>query len=141
MARQRSKGPIVSPKIALDTSAYRALSEGNAKLNELIRSTAFLGLPIIVLGELYHGIYSGNRQELNLSTLNRFLSNPRLEILHINETTAKIFGEVASELRQKGKPIQQDDMWIAALCKQHSFALATADKGFRAITGLEILSF
>ena len=55
--------------------------------------------------------------------------------------TARIFGEIATELRQKGKPIQQDDMWIAALCKQYGYALATADKGFTGITGLELLSF
>lgn len=35
----------------------------------------------------------------------------------------------------------QDDMWIAALCKQYGYALATADKAFGAITGLELISF
>jgi len=129
------------PKLALDTNAYRALDDGNSKLSRYIKLAAQLGLPIIVLGELYYGIFLGTKQEDNLLNLNRFLAITRLELLHIDNTTARIFGEIACELRQKGKPIQQDDMWIAALCKQYGYTLATADKGFAEITGLEILSF
>jgi tRNA(fMet)-specific endonuclease VapC len=131
----------VLPKLALDTNAYRALDDGNPKLSAHVKATANLGLPITVLGELYYGIFLGTKQEDNLLNLNHFLSLPRLELLHIDEATARIFGEIASELRRKGKPIQQDDMWIAALCKQYSYALASADKGFAEIAGLEILSF
>jgi tRNA(fMet)-specific endonuclease VapC len=131
----------VLPKIALDTNAYRALDDGNAKLSGFIKAAGQLGLPITVLGEIYYGLFSGNKQEVNLLNLNRFLAVPRLELLQIDEATARAFGEIASELREKGKPIQQNDMWIAALCKQYGYALATADKGFAAISGLEILSF
>lgn len=131
----------MTPKLALDTNAYRALNDGNSKLSKHVKSTAQLGLPIIVLGELYYGIFLGNERESNLLNLNRFLALPRLEVLHINEDTSRIFGEIATELRKKGKPIQQDDMWIAALCKQYGYTLATADNGFADIDGLELLSF
>ena len=129
------------PKLALDTNAYRALDDGNNKLSKYVKSATKLGLPIIVLGELYYGVFLGNKQEDNLVNLNRFITLPRLDILHVTEDTARIFGEIATELRQKGKPVQQDDMWIAALCKQYGYALAAADKGFAEITGLELLSF
>jgi predicted nucleic acid-binding protein len=131
----------MTPKLALDTNAYRALGDGNAKLAEQVRATAQIGVPIIVLGELYYGIFLGGKQEENLSNLNRFLASPRVDVLQIDELTAKFFGEIATELRRAGRPIQQDDMWIAALCKQHGYALATADKDFEAITGLELISF
>jgi predicted nucleic acid-binding protein len=55
--------------------------------------------------------------------------------------TAKLFGEIVAHLRQSGRPIRQDDMWIAALCKQYGYTLATADKDFDVVTGLEIISF
>jgi predicted nucleic acid-binding protein len=129
------------PKLALDTNAYRALDDGNAKLIPLIKTVPQIGLPVIVLGELYYGIFLGGKREKNLSNLNRFLALPRVELLHIDETTTKLFGEIATQLRQSGHPIQQDDMWIAALCKQYGYTLATADKGFDAVTGLEITSF
>lgn len=129
------------PKLALDTNAYRALDDGNSKLSGYVKIASQLGLPLTVLGELYYGIFLRNKQESNLLNLNRFLALPRLELLQINEATARIFGEIATELRQKGKPIQQDDMWIAALCKQYGYALATADRGFTEIAGLEVLHF
>lgn len=131
----------MSPKIALDTNAYRALDDGNKKLVSSIQSTAQVGLPIIVLGELYYGIFAGSRQNDNLSKLSRFLGVSRLEILDIDEITAKVFGEIAAELRKIGRPIQQNDIWIAALCKQHGYTLATNDAGFFQITGLETIHF
>jgi tRNA(fMet)-specific endonuclease VapC len=131
----------VIPKIALDTNAYRALDDGNGRLAAAIRSASQIGLPIIALGEIYHGIFAGTKQEANLSQLNRFLALPRLELLDIDEITAKLFGEIASDLRRIGRPIQQNDVWIAAICKQHGYTLATNDLGFANITGLELVNF
>lgn len=131
----------MTPQIALDANAYRALDDGSTRLAEAIRTTARIGIPITVLGELYFGIYAGSRPKDNLSNLSRFLMLPRVELLQIDEQTAKIFGEIATELKRMGRPIQQDDMWIAALCKQYNFILATADRDFEAVTGLELLHF
>lgn len=131
----------MTPKLALDTNAYRALDDGNTRLDALVKTVPQIGMPITVLGELYYGIFLGGKREQNLSNLNRFLAVARVELLHIDEITAKLFGEIAVQLRRSGRPIQQDDMWIAALCKQYGYALATADKDFEAITGLELVSF
>lgn len=131
----------MTPKLALDTNAYRALDDGNAKLMSLVKTVPQIGIPIVVLGELYYGVFLGGKREKNMLNLNRFLGSPRVELLHIDEITAKLFGEIATQLRQGGRPIQQDDMWIAALCKQYGYALATADKDFDAVIGLEIISF
>ena|SRR3990167_2412256 len=128
-------------KIALDTTAYTALGTGNATVTKLIASASEIGLPIIVLGEIYYGIFDGVLKHKNNTTLSNFFTNTRVEVLSIDETTAKIFGEIATELKAIGKPIQQNDMWIAAMCKQHDFTLLTADKGFTNITGLVTLIF
>lgn len=129
------------PKLALDTNAYRALNEGNTRLAELVRAAASIGLPVTVLGELYHGIYLGKRQAENTGDLNRFLALSRVELLQVDTATARLFGEIAAGLRRIGRPIQQDDMWIAALCKQYGYALATADRDFDAVAGLDIVAF
>lgn len=131
----------MTPRLALDTNAYRAIDDGNEKLSRLVQSTPQIGLPIIVLGELYYGIFLSEKRERNSSNLHRFLTMPRVEILHVDEVTAKLFGEIATDLRRAGRPIQQDDMWIAALCKQYGYTLATADKDFDSITGLELIHF
>jgi len=126
-------------KLALDTNAYKALSQGDPRLAEDIRRAEAVGLPIIVLGELWFGFMNGSKLRRNTETLERFLATPRAQILQLDERTTRIFGEIATLLRQAGIAIQQNDIWIAALCKQYGFALATRDQGFQHILGLEVI--
>lgn len=131
----------MSMQVALDTNAYRALDDGNKHLAAMLRTASLIGLPVIVLGELHAGFVGGNQTETNLERLDRLLVTPRLQVLHIDETTPRLFGEIAQTLKKLGKPIQQDDMWIAALCLQHGFTLATRDQGFSAVPLLNVAAF
>jgi predicted nucleic acid-binding protein len=126
-------------KLALDTNAYRALGEGDPQLAAEVRCAETVGLPIVVLGELWFGFMNGSKLRQNTAMLERFLATPRVQILQLGEQTTRMFGEIATLLRQAGIAIQQDDIWIAALCKQHGFALATRDQGFQHVLGLEIV--
>lgn len=126
-------------KLALDTNAYKALGEGNPDLAQELRRAEAVGLPIVVMGELWFGFMNGSKLRPNTETLERFLATPRVQILQLGEQTARVFGEIATLLRQTGIAIQQNDIWIAALCKQYGFALATADQGFRHVLGLEVV--
>lgn len=127
--------------LALDTNAYTELARGNVSLASYVKKSIRVGVPIIVVGEIQFGALNGEKVSYNLSLLRKFLATPRVEILGIDQTTTRLFGEIATELRRIGKPIQQNDIWIAAICKQHEFTLATNDKGFNAILGLEVISF
>jgi len=127
--------------LALDTNAYTALGRGDKTLASLVAEAVHIGLPITVLGEIHFGTLNGSQRRSNNTILERFLSNNRVEILDINEKTAKLYGEIATELRRLGRPVQQSDLWIAALCKQYSYTLATNDTGFDNILGLEVASF
>jgi tRNA(fMet)-specific endonuclease VapC len=126
-------------KLALDTNAYKALSQGEQRLAGDIRRAEMIGLPIIVLGELWFGFINGSKLRQNTEILERFLATPRVQILQLDEQTTRVFGEIATLLRQAGTAIQQNDIWIAALCKQHGFALATRDQGFQHVLGLEVI--
>jgi predicted nucleic acid-binding protein len=126
-------------KLALDTNAYKLLGEGNPDLAEDLRRAEKIGLPIAVLGELWFGFVNGSKLRQNTKTLERFLATPRVEVLQLDEQTARLFGEIATLLRKGGITIQQNDVWIAALCKQHGFALATRDRGFQHVLGLEVV--
>jgi predicted nucleic acid-binding protein len=128
-----------SVKLALDTNAYKALGRGDPVLATDIRGADAVGLPIVVLGELWFGFLNGSKLHENTATLERFLATPRVRILQMGEQTTHIFGEIATLLRRAGVVIQQNDIWIAALCKQHGFALATSDRGFHHVLGLEVV--
>jgi predicted nucleic acid-binding protein len=127
-------------KLALDTNAYKALGEGDPALIDDTRRSEAIGLPIVVLGELWFGFMNGSKLRQNTQTLERFLATPRVQILQLGEQTTRIFGEIATLLRAAGIAIQQNDIWIAALCKQHGFALATRDQGFQHVVGLDVIA-
>jgi tRNA(fMet)-specific endonuclease VapC len=126
-------------KLALDTNAYKALREGEPQIAADVRRAEVVGLPIIVLGELWFGFMNGSKLRQNTENLERLLATPRVHILQLDEQTARVFGEIATLLRQTGIAIQQNDIWIASLCKQHGFALATRDRGFQHVLGLDVI--
>jgi tRNA(fMet)-specific endonuclease VapC len=126
-------------RLALDTNAYVALHEGDGQLVEETRTATAIGLPVIVLGELWFGFMNGSKLRENTRTLERFIETPRVQVLHLDERATRLFGETATLLRKAGRPIQQNDIWIAALCKRHGYALATRDRGFPHVLGLELV--
>ncbi len=128
-------------KLALDTNAYTALGAGDDAVAKLVSLAPQIGLPQPVLGEIYFGMYNGSLIEKNNESLVKFLNNPRVTLLEITADTARLFGEIATQLRKDGKKIQQNDIWIAALCKQYNYVLASKDAGFKAVTGLQTVEF
>ncbi len=128
-------------KIALDTNAYSALLSDNNVVAEITREAIDIGLPIIVLGEINYGVLNGSRISENFSKLQGFLDTNRVSVLCVDEKTALIFGEIATELKAMGKPIQQNDIWIASLCKQYDYTLISNDKGFSNVIGLKLHTF
>ncbi len=51
-------------------------------------------------------------------------------------TTAKHYGQIKSELKTKGHPLPENDVWIAAIAKQHSLTVVTRDQHFKEIDAL-----
>ena len=128
-------------RLALDTNAYRAHIERNTALIELSQSAEGVGLPIVVLGELRFGFMNGIRLEENERILARFLEDARTMVLNLTQETTRLFGELATLLRRAGVSLSQNDVWIAALCKQYDYTLATRDRDFRSVTGLRVFDF
>ena len=127
------------PQIAIDTNAYVAYLKNQKQVVGHFREADSVIVPYIVIAELYHGFFRGSKATENLQTLNEFLSSPRMSVIYPDEITTLNFGEIATELANAGKPMQQNDIWIAAICKQHGYPLLTLDNGFRNIIGLKLL--
>lgn len=52
--------------------------------------------------------------------------------------TAREYGLIKDQLRKKGRPIPENDIWIAAVARQKDFVLATRDAHFFEIENLEV---
>ncbi len=127
--------------ILLDTNAYSAIANGDKAARAVIEGIEHVGLPMTVIGEIYFGAFDGKLQKYNLDTLDAFLSHPAARIIDIDKSTAIIYGELSAQLKAIGKIPQQNDIWIAALAKQHDYPLMTRDQAFNHIIGLRLVSW
>jgi tRNA(fMet)-specific endonuclease VapC len=101
-----------SRSLLIDTKAAIALLDGVAAIEQLI-SEADVNVPSVVFGELYFGAEKSQRVEANIKRVLEFAS--RRTVLVCDANTARWYGRIAYRLRTKGRPIPQNDMWIAAL--------------------------
>jgi predicted nucleic acid-binding protein len=125
--------------VILDTNGLSALAEGESALEPILRKAAEIAIPVIVLGEYRYGI----SQSRNRTQYERWLADylPSFRILDVDERTAISYSAVRAELRQAGTPIPSNDVWIAALCRQHSLPLLSRDRHFDAVSGITRLAW
>jgi len=48
-------------------------------------------------------------------------------VLDIDDETSHSYAAIGQELKKRGEPIPSNDLWIAALCRQHALALLGRD--------------
>lgn len=90
-----------------------------------------------VVGELRFGALKSGRPHENVTKVNALVS--RCKVLETRATTAELYAQVRVDLLAKGRPVPENDIWIAAACLEHGVPLATADKHFDYISGLHVL--
>jgi tRNA(fMet)-specific endonuclease VapC len=61
-------------------------------------------------------------------------------LLNINELVAEEYASTSKKLKDKGKPIPENDIWIAATCIVNNIPLATLDSDFNHISDLILIS-
>jgi predicted nucleic acid-binding protein len=103
---------------------------------EAVATAALVGFNAVVLGELLSGFRSGGREVRNRQELREFLASPRVQVLPMGLETGERFAAIHQLLRQTGKPLPPNDMWIAASAMEHGLRVLTADTHFRAIPTL-----
>lgn len=62
-------------------------------------------------------------------------------MLGITGRNAGFYSDIRLQLKRDGKPIPENDLWIAAVCMEHNLPLATADGHFDFVEGLRIYSW
>ena len=120
----------------LDTNAYVGMKRNHDRTVQLVRDATEILISVVVVGELLFGFRNGNRFDRNAQELNDFLSDGRVALLPVTHTTADRFGRIAAALRQAGKPIPTNDIWIAAHAFESGGELVTFDRHFEAVAGL-----
>ena len=123
----------------LDTNGLSAVADGESELEPILRKAAEVAIPVIVLGEYRYGISHSRDQARYEQWLAEYL--PAFRILTVDEQTAISYSVIRTELKKAGTPIPSNDIWIAALCRQHSMPLISRDRHFDAVAGLTRLAW
>lgn len=124
----------------LDTNhASRLMGQDPQLLSYLQRAETSgdtFGVSMTVIGELYFAVHASQRRAQNLQRLRRLLAT--VQIYPFQETDAEEFGRIQAEQKAKGRPIPPLDAQIAAVARQRSLTVLTADKHFRYIDNLRV---
>jgi predicted nucleic acid-binding protein len=126
--------------ILIDTNAYSALKRSEASMIDIIQNATEIAISPIVIGELLFGFDFGNQANKNRLELQKFLDSPRVKIYPIQSETAHFFSQISISLRNKGKLIPTNDVWIGAQALENGCSVCTYDKHFEAIDGLHIVT-
>lgn len=119
----------------LDTNALSAAASEDRTIAIALAEAGSLALPVIVLGEYRYGIAQSRHGVVYKKWLDELL--PDCAILDVTEATTHHYAAIFLELRKAGKPIPTNDLWIAALCRQHTLPLLSRDRHFDLVRGLK----
>jgi predicted nucleic acid-binding protein len=117
-------------RLALDTNRYSDLARGLEPTLGLVATADAVFLPFVVAGKLRAGFAVGQRAADNERVLRRFLQTSGVELLLADEQTTFHYASLFAQLRRRGTPIPTNDIWIAALVRQHGLVLHARDKHF-----------
>lgn len=123
----------------LDTNALSALAEGDPSLESTVQKAAELAIPVIVLGEYRYGIRQSHHHRHYEQWLAEFL--PAYRILDVDQETSIHYAGIRLELKKAGTPIPSNDVWIAALSRQHALPILSRDTHFDVIEALRRLDW
>jgi predicted nucleic acid-binding protein len=123
----------------LDTIALSAWAEGRAAVESPLRAADRLVVPSVVLGEYLFGIRQSRHRTRYEDWLARYL--PLTEIATVSSATADAYADIRLELKRLGAPIPPNDVWIAALARQHGFAVLSNDGHFDVVNGVRRIAF
>jgi len=126
----------VNGRFLLDTNIIIALFAKDPQIHDRISNVVEVFVPCIAIGELYFGAYKSVKVQENIIRIDEFALNNA--VLSCNAETAKRYGDIKSHLKDKGQPIPENDIWIAAIAQQYDLTLVTKDPHFNAIENLKI---
>lgn len=100
-------------------------------------SADILAMSVITLGELQHGAEKSQARSKALAALKQLQSV--IQVQPVTEAVAQHYGQIRSALERKGRPIGNNDLWIAAHARAEGWVLVTNnEREFSRVEGLEV---
>ena len=121
-------------KYLLDTNIIIPLFADDTWVKQKIRQVDEVFVPVIVIGELFYGAKKSAQTAQNINKIEEFILDS--VILDCDTETSRKYGQIKENLRRDGRPIPENDIWIAAIALQNELTLVSRDTHFRHVKGL-----
>lgn len=116
--------------LLLDACAYIEMAAGDQRVADALSAATEVYFSAISLGELLVGFPPDSHWESKRGTLERFLTTTGVQVLPVGEETAMAYASLFNHVKQRGRMIPQNDLWIAACALEHDLTLLTTDRHF-----------
>ena len=123
-------------RFLLDTNIVIALFAQEASVQARLPQAEAVFLAAIVLGELYYGARRSTKAQANLTRIDELATST--SVLPCDLGTAQQYGMIKDSLRARGRPLPENDIWVAAIARQHALTLVTRDEHFKEVEGLQL---
>ncbi len=110
LVRENRLGRAIESKFRLQTRAERPL------------------ISVVTVGEIFAFVQRANWGRSKMAMLEDLLQD--LVVMDISDEVLDLYAQIDVFLRRAGKPVQQNDMWIAATAIAAGAHLLTTDKDF-----------
>lgn len=107
---------------------------GDPVIAAKLKAATELYLPLTALGEMRFGIQRAGNSRRAIEQWERFYRE--VVILLPDDATATAYAELKQALALKGRPIPENDLWIAATAKSHGLPLYCKDAHFEELADL-----
>ena len=92
-----------------------------------------------VIGEFKAGIDAGTKRGRKAKErLDEFLDDPAVEIVSCTDETAEYYARIYRALKESGRPLPTNDIWIAAAALEHGATVLSGDRHFSCVPMLKV---
>ena len=121
----------------LDTSAVIRLFKGNSReISRAVMGASRIVIPLAAYAELQAGIeLDSTKKEVEL--FKELLATPGASVHHPDERTGRFYAKIFRQLKEKGKMIPTNDIWIAAETMAVGGVLYSSDRHFNEVPLLD----
>lgn len=113
--------------------------EDDEALHARIAAERTLCLPVIAIGEFRFGLLGSRLRERLAEKVGALLRD--CVVFDVTEAMTQHYAELRHALKVAGTPIPANDLWIAALARQHALPILSRDGHFDHVPGIERITW
>ncbi len=130
----------MSARYLLDTNICIYIAKHNppaVKARFAQHTTRELAMSVITLGELRFGAEKSQSRERSMAAVSHL--EQLIPVYALPETAGEHYGQIRAQLQAQGRPIGNNDLWLAAHARAEGWILVTNnEREFSRVPGLQV---